>query len=190
MSLRQTLIVILLILSAPPAWAGFIELGASANYKFSSFDENNTAQTISYTGSIAYYFWEQCALEVSYTSGYSKQVSQASINDDKYVIEDNFDMGSLDLVLSLAGKEAALQPYIKLGGGYMVKERFIKVNNGPKLSASEVEGLVPSAGIGIKFALTNTFSIKVGVDAWSSPLDNNDKRAIDYSGRAGVSWMF
>ena len=187
---RNYILGIILLLFSHVSWAGFIELGANANYKSSKFNDDNTAETISYSGSIAYYFLEQCAFEITYTSGYSKQESQATPIDDKYLIEDNFDMGSLDLVLSLAGKEAAVQPYLKLGGGYMIKERFIKVNNGPKLSASQIEGFVPSAGAGVKFMLTNTFSIKLGVDAWTSPVSSNDEKTIDYSGRAGVSWIF
>lgn len=171
------------------AHAGFIEIGATANYRSSQFDKNNFSETISYTASYAYYFFEQCAAEFSYTSGYSKQVSKASTTDPKYTTEDNIDLASLDLVLSFAGREDLFQPYVKVGGGYLKKERFFQVDQMAKNKIKTSEGFVPSAGIGFKILLTKGFSIKVGVDGWSTPL-NEEPVVFDYVGRAGISWMF
>jgi hypothetical protein len=174
------------------AHAGYVELGATANYKFSGFDKNNSIESISYTGSYAYYFFEQCAMELSYTSGYSKQIAKASVSDPKYVTEANIDLIALDLILSFGGKEATIQPYIKLGGGYLKKELFFRVDDGPNRRTSSSEGFVPSGGFGLKIGLTQTLSLKFGVDAWTSPLarEKGEPLIVDYVGRAGLSWMF
>jgi hypothetical protein len=178
--------------SLPRAHAGYVELGASANYKFSGFDRDNSIESISYTGSYAYYFMENCALELSYTSGYSKQTAKASDSDPRYITEANIDMLALDLILTLGAKEDVFQPYIKLGGGYLKKELFFKVDDGPTRRTSSSEGFVPSGGLGLKIGVTNTISIKLGVDAWTSPLSHNKNEPVivDYVGRAGLSWMF
>ncbi len=179
---------LLIALATPVAHAGFIELGASANYRSSGYDENNYIQSLSYTASFSYYFWELCALELNYTTGYSKQSTQAG-TDARTTVEDNIDMVSFDLVLSFAGRQDPFRPYIKLGGGYLSKERFRQVEGFSKDKISTQQGAVPSGGLGFAISLTKQFSIKIGVDAWTSPL-NQDPVIVDYAGRAGVSWLF
>lgn len=178
--------------AARPAFAGYVELGASANYKFSGFDADNSIESISYTASYAYYFMENCAMELSYTSGYSKQMARASETDPRYITTANIDLLALDLILTMGTREDLFQPYIKMGAGYLKKELFFKVDDGPTRRTSSSEGVVPSAGIGMKVGVTNSVSIKLGVDAWTSPLsgDKNEPVIVDYVGRAGLSWMF
>lgn len=184
-------LVLVLALAAPIfAHAGFIEVGASANYRSSGYDKNNYIQSLSYTGSISYYFWEMCAFEINYTTGYSKQVTKGTGDlDPVEKVEDNIDMGSLDLVLSSASRQDAFRPYIKIGAGYLVKERFRQVNDDDKTRISKQEGVVPSGGVGLSISITKELSLKFGVEAWTSPLKQNPV-VVDYAGRAGISWMF
>ena len=182
--------LIALALAAPLASAGFIELGASANYRSSGYDKNNYIESLTYTASASYYFWEMCAWEVNYTRGGSKQVTKGKDTlDPKTTIQDDIQMTSLDLVLSFAGRQDPLRPYIKFGGGYLTKTRFRKINNDPREKISEQDGLVPSAGLGIALNITKEFSIKIGVDAWTSPMKESPV-VVDYAGRAGMSWIF
>jgi outer membrane protein W len=177
-------------LTSSPANAGFVELGASANYRYSGFSATNYIQSLTYTGSVAYYFWEMCALELNYTTGYSKQVSGGTATiDPKQTIEDNIQMTSLDLVLSFAGRQDPFRPYVKAGAGYLIKERFRQVNDDNNERIAKQEGVVPSGGVGLAINLTQTLSIKMGLDAWTSPL-RVQPVIVDYAGRAGISWMF
>ncbi|MCB0407496.1 MAG: hypothetical protein KDD34_04770 [Bdellovibrionales bacterium] len=177
-----------LFFSTPIAHAGFIELGTSANYRRSTIDSNNFQESISFTGSVAYYFWESSALELSYTEGYS-QIVVTPIADSKTITETQFSLLGLDFVLSISGREDAFQPYLKMGGAVITKSIYRQIDGVTgKDKIAEQTGTVPSAGIGFKILLTKTFSIKIGVDAWTSPL-NDDPVTIDYAGRAGLSWF-
>ena len=116
--------------TAAQAHAGFFEVGAAANYRYSGYDSNNYVQSLSYTATASYYFWEMCAWELDYTTGYSKQVSQGNgAGDPKEKVEDNIQLTSLDLVISFADRQAAFKPYVKFGGGYLVKDRYMQVND-------------------------------------------------------------
>lgn len=185
------LLVLLLACVAPrPARAGFFELGASANYRATNYDHHNYVQGTSYTASLSYYFYAMCAVELNYTNGYSKQVSQGpSITDTLTKIEDISVFTSADLVLSLAAREDFLRPFVKLGGGYLIKDRYRRIDFDAKERLSRQEGLVPSGGVGLAIGLTQNLNLKLGVDAWTSPL-NFKPRVVDYAGRAGAAWIF
>jgi hypothetical protein len=173
-----------------PAAAGFIEVGAAANYRYSGYDPNNYVQSLTYTASLSYYFWEMCAWELNYTTGYSKQVTQGSTPiDPKQTVEDNIQLTSLDLVISFASREDPFRPYVKIGGGYLVKDRYFQVNNDDENLIAHQVGWVPSGGFGLSLNVTKELSIKIGLDAWSSPLAVQPI-IVDYAGRAGISWMF
>jgi len=179
-----------LLCACPSAFAGFVEMGLSANYRASGYNDDNYIRSVSYTGSFSYYFWEMCAWELNYTQGQSEQVSKgASALDPKYKIEDNIEMISMDLVLSFAGRQDPFRPYVKLGAGYLTKERFRTVDGDPRERINEQSGVVPSGGLGFAFNITKEFSLKLGVDAWTSPLDE-EPLVIDYAGRIGLAVIF
>jgi hypothetical protein len=132
-----------------------------------------------------------CAWELNYTWGYSKQVSRGNLDiDPKETIEDNIQLVSLDLVLSFAERQDPFRPYVKIGGGYLKKERFRRINSDNEEPLDTIEGMVPSGGVGFSLGLTHELSLKFGLDAWTSPLNNKQPLIVDYAGRAGVSWMF
>lgn len=187
----RNLILLALALGSASASAGFFELGASANYRYSGYDPNNYIQSLSYTASGSYYFGEMCAIEVNYTTGYSKQVSggKGDALDPRETIEDNIELISTDLVLSFAARQDPFRPYIKLGGGYLIKDRYRRINEDNEDLIAHQEGLVPSGGFGLSIGLTPALSIKVGLDAWTSP-PKIKPVIVDYAGRAGISWTF
>ena len=173
-----------------PAAAGFVEIGASANYRSTGYNADNLNESITYTGSISYYFAEMCAFEMAYTTGYSRQVTKGSqYGDPKETVEDNIDLLSGDIVLSPAGRQDPFRPYVKLGAGYLKKDRYRRVDNNAETLLSRQEGLVPSGGLGLSINLTKMLSIKFGLEAWPSPLKVKPV-IIDYAGRAGVAWIF
>lgn len=169
---------------------GFVELGGSVNYRYSGYDPNNYVQSLSYTATLSYYFWEMCALELNYTTGYSKEVSQGPfVIDPKETIEDNIQLTSLDAIFTLADKDDFFRPYVKIGGGYLIKQRFLRVDDGEEDLIASQKGVVPSGGFGFAVSLTKELNVKLGLDAWTSPL-NVKPVIVDYAGRAGISWIF
>lgn len=185
----RSFILLTLISMAPSAFAGYIEVGASVNYRQSKYDDDNYLTSLSYTGTFSYYFWEMCAFEVNYTTGTSKQVSQATATDPKITVEDSINMVSGDFVFSFADRQAPFRPYVKLGGGYLSKLRYGTTDSDSRRLISKQEGFVPSGGLGVSISITKELSFKLGVDAWTSPV-NQDTIVVDYVGRAGISWMF
>lgn len=187
--LRRALLLVA-ISAGTYAHAGFMEIGGAVNYRRSAFDSNNFQELISYTASISYYFLEMSALELSYTNGYSELSVKASDPlDPKYVTQTNFELVALDLVFSLAQKEDMFQPYIKIGGGYLKKQMFEQIDDGDNDLISSDEGLVPSGGLGFRLMLSKSFAIKVGLDAWTTPITESPV-VVDYAGTAGFSWLF
>lgn len=101
----------------------------------------------------------------------------------------NFQLVALDLVISFAERDEFFQPYIKLGGGYLKKSEFERIDGGDTNLIQADEGLVPSGGVGFRLMLTKGFAIKFGLDAWTTPL-HEDPVVVDFAGYAGVSWLF
>ena len=187
------LIFLALITSCgPSAYSGIMELGGSLSYRSSHFDAENYKTSFSTTATLSYYFWEMSALEMSYTNGLEKMRLKEG-TAQAYTLLTGFDMLGLDFVLTFAGRQSTFQPYIKLGAANISKEVYREVEGNAKTKISETSGLVPSAGIGFKIKVSQTFSIKVGVDAWISndeSLEDVGPDTLDYAGRAGISWMF
>ncbi|MCB0347233.1 MAG: hypothetical protein KDD37_00270, partial [Bdellovibrionales bacterium] len=123
--------IIFILLFSINAVAGFVEVGASANLRENSVDEDNTSTTRSVTGSIAYYFFENSAIEISYTEGYVKTESTTDIGGTSmpYTQIVNFQMIGADFILSFGGKGDVLQPYIKAGIAYQEKDIQFEISN-------------------------------------------------------------
>jgi len=184
------LLLLALAATSPLASAGFFEIGGSLNYRYSGYDKDNYIESLTRTISGSYYFWEMCAWELNYTNGGSKQVTKgAGVTDPKTTVQDDIEMTSMDLVLSFAARQDPFRPYVKFGAGYLSKERYRKINNDPREKISEQHGIVPSAGVGLSINFTKEFSIKLGVDAWTSPMEVKPI-VIDYAGRGGISYIF
>lgn len=173
----------------PYAHAGFFEVSAMGNYRVSRITDDNYQETYSYSGSISYYFWEMSALELSYTQGQQVVSIKPSSSSATTITRTLFEMAGLDLVLTFASKQSAVQPFVKFGGAHIRREISNQVLPFPAEAAPGSEGFAPSAGVGLKVRLTNTLSIKIGVDAWKAPTQSTVE-TIDYAGRAGISWMF
>lgn len=192
-SVKRTIVTVALLmvsLASLSAQADFTEIGGAINYRRSSFDSNNYEELISYTASISYYYMEQSAIELSYTNGYSIiSVKPEDPIDPLYVTQTNFQLLALDFVFSLAEKDDTFQPYVKIGGGYLKKDVFEQIDGGDTDLISHAEGLVPSGGIGFRIMVTKQFSVKFGLDAWTTP-PTEQPVTVDYAGTAGVAWLF
>lgn len=182
--------VVFILLFSVNAVAGFVEVGASANLRESSVNKDNTSVTRSVTGSIAYYFFENSAIEVSYTQGYVKTESTTLIGGTStpYTQIVNFEMIGADFILSFGAKNDILQPYIKAGVAYQEKDIQFEINNSvPTIQKTSGEYL--TGGIGFKFLIGKNWALKAGYDMWKGPL-GEEEQTTDTAVRVGVSFMF
>ncbi len=175
-----------------PAYAGFIELSASGNYRRTNIADDVKDENFAATGSFAYLFDAQSALELSYTRGEQRSEVGASSGNAQIILV-NYAMAGLDFIYTLGDENSALRPYIKLGGMYIIeKERqtYYVFNPGQRVYATEEPALVPSAGLGARLKISQHISLKMGIDAWTSKSVSKENVKIDHSSRVGLSWMF
>lgn len=172
-----------ILFASANASAGYFEVSASGSYRKSSMDETTYQVYRSGTASVAYYFWELSALEISYTK------SRTDTTDPRYEQRLYATFYGADLVFTLATKQSLFQPYIKVGAAYIDKNGTYKLANANVSKLPEVSGWAPSGGVGLKIILGQHVAIKAGVDAWSSPI-NEDNTNYDYAGKLGISFIF
>ena len=179
------------------SYAGYYELSFSGNYRkiFLPTNEGRKSfdKTLSYTGSIAYYFAEMAALELSYTRGQSERFVPSTTADSRTTYD--YGLIGLDLIFTFADRKAPFIPYLKGGLAYFAEKSvtYEFTNNTGTSPPSDTESLdptlVPSLGFGLKFRVTKTMALKLGVEAWTSDALGSDVQ-LDWAGRAGVSWFF
>lgn len=171
------------------AHAGFIEIGAMGNLRDSSIDKDHTSKSRSITGSLAYYFFENSAIELSYTEGYQKSTGTTLIGVTNYNYTQivNYTMYGADFILSFFGKESAFQPYLKAGIAQQKKQIEFEISS--DVSKSEQEGNYLTGGVGFKIIMTKNISFKAGYDLWKGPLGKDDQ-TTDNATRVGLSFIF
>ncbi|HEX4925391.1 MAG TPA: OmpA family protein [Bdellovibrionales bacterium] len=169
------------------ARAGYVEISATGSYRTNTVNEYTYSRTQSVTSSVAYYFWEMSALEISYTDALSRSYGRTPISGQDYVETSRVRLFGADLVLSFAGRQSSFRPYIKIGGADQQKTWIYE--EGLVNTRVDTQGFSLTGGFGFKFLLSDHFAIKAGVDAWSNPL-SEPNRIVDYAANAGISWMF
>ncbi len=193
--LAFALVTLSSLMITAPAFAGFVEIGGSGSYRKSNIDTDAYDESLSITGSLAYYFNEASAIELSYTDGNNKR--SISENDPNgHITKLHYETLGFDFMYTLGKKESTIRPYLKIGTNYILKKRIIDQFRGPDGEWREADvredepGLVPSAGAGFRLGLTETLSLKIGVDGWSSRPLNKPPVTFDWFGRAGLSLLF
>lgn len=184
----------LIFFASSVSHAGFIEIGASGNYKKVNLSDDVTDQSTAITGSLSYILGAMSAIELSYTSGQQKSIVKYPTLGTTDTTTIKYSMLGLDFILTLGAQDAILRPYIKAGVAYILnKERTTMNSFNVTTSSTSSEGsksLVPSGGAGFRLKLSEQLSLKAGVDAWTSKSINDDNVKIDFSSRVGLSWMF
>src|SRR3989344_3456671 len=176
------LLLSLILLASVHAQAGYFEISGSGSYRKTTFDEANYSIYRSGTASIAYYFWELSAVELSYTKS-----RQDEIKTD-FMARYYSTFYGADLIFTLATRKSLFQPYIKVGAAYQDKNGSYK-QGAVVIEMPNVKGWGPSAGVGLKFILGEHIAIKAGIDAWSSPISQANV-SYDYAARLGLSFIF
>lgn len=171
---------------APALHAGYVEISAQGSYRSTNVDEFNYSLSQSGTASIAYYFWEMSAIELSYTLGVAKVFGRDDLARKNLTTVEYNSLGA-DLVIALAGREAPFRPYVKFGAARLVRSQKYEVEGVQPTAPITKEGVSPSAGLGFRILLGQGFSFKFGLDAAPSPTENSK---IDLYGNAGISFLF
>lgn len=170
---------------ATNAHAFITELGLSYGFNKKTFDSNNYYQMDSKTASVALYFSEYIALELSYTDAF---IEQQQKDANTRVIQQTTRAGEANVMFLLASRQAIVQPYLKGGAAKITKSQVTKVDNFQTYTVDTPEATVPSYGGGIKIKLSEMFSLKFGVDYWRTPIEGGTT-SEDMAFKSGLTWM-
>lgn len=195
--MRNLYLIVSIILFSSSLNAGVSELGLSYSYVNSEINESNYTQRNSVTFSYSYYLGASTAIELSYTSAEYKNSSGADVASAE-ISTGVFEFIGLDFVYGFADRKAQFQPYIKAGALHMDKQYFAESQSVARQQTACVTGVAPSAGLGFKIRMTQTFSFKLSFDGSTQPITNHcdnitsddDLSNLDYSAKAGISWFF
>ena len=187
--------LVLIFLSGADSFAGVFELAGQANYRKTNYDSTHSEEEETGTVSLAYYFWDMSALEVSYTRGAADQL------DPQYTAFQQISAYGVDIMFTLAEHDSAFKPYVKVGAAWVDKNLQYYIS--PLTYGIETSGVAPTAGVGFKYMLGQQFGLKFGIDASSSPLffysetlnptvANPPAQPVTYdvSAAAGISFLF
>ncbi len=161
------------------------EMGLSYGYSKKTFNAANFYQTDSKSAALSFYFFEKWALEMSYTDSFYE--SQESDTSSTRTVQQSSQVSNASLVYMMLDRKNRIQPYIKGGGANIVKKQIVKYLNATAIETPPAQGWAPSYGGGLKFVLSETFSIKLSYDVWQTTLSDGSN-SDDSSFRAGLSW--
>ena len=175
----------------------YYEIGLSGNYRKTFLTELGTTQraydeNAAYTASFAYYFREMTAIEFSYSQGKNTRFIPSSTITS--TTTHRYSLIGVDLVFTFGKRSDTFIPYIKAGVAYFDKKSidYEYVNNGIPEQPQTVEinsTVVPSAGFGMQFRLTQRLSFKAGLEFWTSGAINKDVKDFDWAARMGIPWF-
>jgi len=181
-------LLFLTVALALPAQATDIELGASYGHKTTTFDANNSYDSESATASLSFYFWERVAVELSYTQASGVRQEKVTPSDPQRTTYEKSEIGGADLIYVFADRKDFFQPYIKGGAAYISRQQKVKIEGWDTFTLDPENAIVPSYGAGFKLAFTDSFGLKVGYEAWRTPIGNGQETE-DSSLRVGLTWM-
>lgn len=168
--------------------AFYTELGLSYGRKTTTFDENNSFDSESATGSLSLYFMERLALELSYTEALGLRKEKAGSLDAARTTTQKSQIMGADLIIMFADKKSLFQPYIKGGGAQISRFQEIRIEGQDTYTIEPEVATVPSYGAGLKIHITDTFGIKFSYDIWKTPIGGG-LQTDDSSLRAGITWV-
>lgn len=185
MILKKLAVFAAISLIAPASWALVTELGLSYGFQKKTFNASNYYQSDSKSASVSVYFLEKLMLELSYTDGFYE--GQESDSTSTRTIQQSTKMADTSLVFMLLDRKGMIQPYLKGGVAYISKKQEVRYLNASVMPIPESAGWAPSYGGGLKFALGERFSIRLGYDVWQTPLSDGTK-SDDSAFKAGLMW--
>ncbi len=186
LKLKFVFLISLTVFFSPTAYALMTELGLSYSFQKKTFNASNYYQSESKSASLSFYFLEKLALELSYTDGFYE--GQESDSTSTRTIQQSTKMVDSSIIYMILDKKSIVQPYVKVGVANISKKQEIRYLNASVISIPESSGWAPSYGAGLKFVLSEKFSIRVGYDVWQTPLSDGTK-SDDSAFKAGLTWF-
>ena len=168
------------------------ELNLNYSYLKRSFDELNWFANQSTSVGISIFFAERLALELSYTNGLyvKKEKESASLSSLAQRTTTQFtNMYDAGVILLLAGRQAIVQPYIKLGGALIQRRQEVQIDNDIPFIVTPIDAFSPSGGIGLRIIFSERLALRMSYELVQTPLESGQS-LFDSSGRAGLTWMF
>lgn len=143
------------ILISSTAEAGMWDLSAGFNYNRSEYAGGSFSTTRRLGGSLGYNFTDASTIELAYQRSFERN-HYAGFEDSKYTDQ----VFSLNMVWNLLARDSAVQPYLKVGVGQLIRNAQISLSTGQgqNQSLSQVTGVL---GAGIKFRLTRGFGLRM-----------------------------
>lgn len=175
------------IFTSTTSWALLTELGLSYGFQKKTFNSGNYYQSDSKSASVSVYFIEKLMLEISYSDGFYE--GQESDSNSTRTIQQTTKMADASLVFMLMDRRSMIQPFIKGGAAYITKKQEVRYLNANAMAIPESSGWAPGYGAGLKFVLSDKFSLRFGYDAWQTPLSDGTK-SEDSAFKAGLTWSF
>lgn len=189
MRLTIALVSLVSCLSFQNALGGYTEIDLSGSLRRTTLTASDYTANQALTTSLSYYFWQNSAIEVSYTQGLSVKQASASASLPAYRLESDYTLIGLDIVFAWGTRESSFRPYVKAGAMQKKVTETLKPEGYDVSSVEMSPKLVPSSGLGLQLMMSQTFAIKLGVDAWPSDSLSNGSIIWDYATRVGLSWF-
>lgn len=194
-------------LSASAAHAGFFEI--SANGSFFKYNNGLVGGEPSSTiirrlgGGLGYRFLQNTSIELNYTHSRNQdQFTQDSAQISSiWRIEklSEFQNLSLSLVIEFTGKNSPFRPYIRGGGGYMIRKTTLagkatnritevvtdlEFNQEPETQTASADG-----GIGFKLFVADSIALEFSGNVYATDLDKSEIY-LHYSYTGGLRFVF
>lgn len=185
MNIQKWILFLFVTMTTSSSWALMTELGLSYGFQKKTFNASNYYQSDSKSASLSLYFLEKLMLELSYTNGFYE--GQESDSNSTRTIQQSTSMTDASLVFMLMDRRSMVQPYLKGGAAYISKKQEVRYLNASVITIPESAGWAPGYGGGLKFVLSDRFSIRVGYDVWQTPLSDGTK-SEDSAFKAGLTW--
>jgi outer membrane autotransporter barrel domain len=182
------LILPLAFLFSTSAMAFYTELGVQYGKKQTTFDSDNYFTSESLTGSMSLYFLERLALEISYTEAKGIREEKANASDPRRTTYQSSTVAGADLIVMFADKKDLFQPYVKGGAAQIKRRQEVKIDGQDSYIIEPDDAIVPSYGVGLKIAITESMNFKISYDVWKTPVDDG-AQTDDTSIRAGITWI-
>ena len=175
--MRGFYLIVLSLLCVPGlAKAGHVEMSAQGTaYRFANTDDSLT-EGIGFQGNISIYFMVTTALELSYENTF--QLSRTSVGDTNTRVQ----VGSASILQSFFPK-SRVQPFLKLGGGYLHR----KITTGG--TTFLLDSFSGTAGLGLRFFFSRRFGLRLGATVYVTR-DTSDAYIFHYSLMGGISVRF
>lgn len=195
-NLLQVLIFSLVMGPFAHAAGGFEVFGKGAISR-NHISKTNYTTALSITGGVALKIFSRVRVELRYRNRTSIQKSVDIIVNSTEVTLSDFKSESnsytVGLDIDLLGKKSNFQPFIFLGGGYIISDRSYWVTQEGQIPEffQEKKKYAISANVGVGFRLYIVNAIAFEVEAFGSAFDiDQPELIVDWYGTVGLRFFF